>query len=102
MFTPTTAYITVMTWLAGLLALCFVPGVLAFACAPAAAMTVTILLARLFQLDRDQVIRAVALLTVRVLIAAVVGAARLALRILSAAETHLHHQINQPTYIRAA
>lgn len=96
MFTPTTAYITVMTWLAGLLTLALVPGIYAGLCAPVTATTVTLLLARAFRLDRDQVLRAVALLTVRLLIATVVGTARLALRILTAAETRLA----QPTTVQ--
>lgn len=89
MHTPTTAYITTMTWLAGLLTLAFAPGWLALACAPAAATTVTVVLARGFQLDRDQTLRLVAILTVRALIAATVFTAGLLLRALTAAETRL-------------
>lgn len=102
MFTPTTAYITLMSWLAGLLALAFVPGLLAPLCAPAVAATVTVVLARAFQLDRDATLRAVALLSVRLLIAAVVGAAGLLLRILTAAETRLATQQTHTVYIHAA
>lgn len=102
MLTPTTAYITLMSWLAGLLTLCFVPGALAVISAPAAAATITVILARALQLDRDTVLRAVALLTVRVLTTAVVGLASLALRALAAADTRLNQQTTQPTYIRAA
>lgn len=102
MLTPTTAYITLMTWLVGLLTLTLVPGALAILCAPAVAATVAVLLARGFQLDRDQVLRAVALCTVRALTAAVVGAARIALAALGAAETMLSRQTSQLTYTRAA
>lgn len=102
MFTPTTLYITTLTWLTGLLTLAFVPGLLAFACAPAAAATVTVVLARVFQLDRDTTLRAVALLTVRVLIAAVVGLAGLILRALTAAETRLAQPTTRTIYSRAA
>lgn len=91
MFTPTTAYITLMTWLAGLLTLALTPGVYAWLCAPVAATTVTLLLAKAFRLDRDQVLRAVTLATVRLLIAATVGTASLILRTLNAAETRLTH-----------
>lgn len=101
MFTPTTAYITLISWLVGLLTLTYVPGPLAFACAPAAATTVAIGLARVFQLDRDTTLRAVALISIRALIAAVVGVAGLALRALTAAETRLAQPQTHPTYIRA-
>ena len=103
MLTPTTTYITLMTWLAGLLTIAFAPGLLAVACAPVAAATVTVTLARAFQLDRDQVLRAVAYLTVRALIAAVVAAAGFALRGLTALETWLGRPDTTHTiYIHAA
>lgn len=89
MLTPTTTYITLMTWLAGLLTLALVPGPLAFTCAGPIAATVTVILARAFHLDRDTVLRGVAYTTVRALIGTVVGIASLALRALTAAETWL-------------
>ena len=102
MLTPTTAYITLMTWLAGLLTLALVPGLLALPCAPAAATTVTVILARALQLDRDQTLRAVAYATIQALTAAVVAAASLALRALSAAETRLAQPTHQTIYSHAA